>query len=304
MVGRGGVASGSTEVGGPATGNHVVPSPARCRCCSRTASTAWEGVGTRPVCGRSLGQTRRPAPASGCAGELDLEHWAAFGASFGLFERLLNRARDRGSRAARLPSVTVLGGGHPPHLPGPRWTSRPGDEPPASSVLSGGLLRRSTTRCRTNSRRGHQAGPPPGRGGGGPVPGMARAGPGCPRPTPPVGRIHPRLLVPQTCSPPSSSTARRGRIPPRPHRRGRLRRAPTSSSVLRNRTQLTPAAPPRPYPRPASLRISAPLMRGAEYPQSLLPPGWFTSSSYASPIGNKPRGGPTVPPRAPAPRTF
>jgi hypothetical protein len=60
------------------------------------------------VCGGAWGK-RAARVGERVRRELDLEHWAAFGASFGLFERLLTGLAT-GEQGRPPASVTVLGG--------------------------------------------------------------------------------------------------------------------------------------------------------------------------------------------------
>jgi hypothetical protein len=82
--------------------------------------------------------------------ELDLEHWAAFGRSFGQFERLLTGLAT-GDRAA-LPPRSPCSAATSTTATWPRWTSRPGRIPAPPSTRRS--ARRSTIRCRTASGAG------------------------------------------------------------------------------------------------------------------------------------------------------
>ena len=196
------------------------------------------------VCGGAWGQ-RLARTGERIRQELDLEHWAAFGASFGQFEELLTGLAT-GAHGRPPASVTVLGGDiHHSYLaavdfPGAR---------PAQRRLPGGLLAdpqraagpvpaRAAADHLTPRRRGRPRNRPAGRG--------AQA-------ADPVAD-HPRLLVPQHALHPR---VRRppGPDPLRPHRLGPIRHPPPPPR-LRIRAQLTPARPaPRtppdaPPPRP------------------------------------------------------
>src|SRR4029077_16656154 len=92
--------------------------------------------------------------------ELDLEHWAAFGRSFGLFERLLTGLAT-GEHGRPPASVTVLGGDtHHPSLAGVDFP--PGTNP-RSSVYQAVCSPIHNT-LPDQFRRGHQLNTSPPRG--------------------------------------------------------------------------------------------------------------------------------------------
>ena len=82
--------------------------------------------------------------------ELDLEHWAAFGASFGQFEELLTGLAT-GARGRPPASVTVLGGDiHHSYLAAVDFPAGPTPAAPSTRRSA----RRSTTCCRTSTGAG------------------------------------------------------------------------------------------------------------------------------------------------------
>ena len=102
------------------------------------------------VCGGAWGQ-RLARTGERIRRELDLEHWAAFGASFGQFEELLTGLATGSPRPpARLGHRARRR--HPPQLPGR------GGLPGAARILAAPSTRRSarrsTTCCRTSSGAG------------------------------------------------------------------------------------------------------------------------------------------------------
>ena len=186
------------------------------------------------VCGGAWGQ-RLARAGERIRRELDLEHWAAFGASFGEFEELLTGLAT-GAYGRPPASVTVLGGDiHHSYLAAVDFPRR---HQPPQRRLPGGLL--------ADPQRA--AGPVPARAAADHLtPGRH----GRPRHRP-AGRSaqaadpvadHPRPLVPQHALRP------RVRWPPgadplRPHRLGPIRH-PAPPARLRSRAQLTSATQPR-----------------------------------------------------------